>query len=250
MDCSKGLTVDGGALKILIFTPVWRLERETFDWLGKQLNATKHSCTLMLSPDDHSGNERQRICAQYRKARTTLLAGDYDALLTLESDIIPPLDAVDRLAHAMAGGYDIVMGVYVFRRGPILTDLNDATAGKPYVGDFLSTTDPAEAHRRCIEGGVYECTGHGFGCTLIGKHVLRGIEFRLDAVETNHCDWPFWCDVRKKGFSAGIHYGVQCGHQMPSGRVLWPREQIEQTPAIAERLYWSSSARRVHGAYV
>ena len=95
---------------VLVFTPVKRLEPETarsalsfiFDgalsWLFQEYNP--------------SGSGREDILYQYQRGREIFLGGPWDALMVIESDIIPPVDTVERLAALKA---DCAYGVYRFR---------------------------------------------------------------------------------------------------------------------------------------
>jgi hypothetical protein len=64
----------------------------------------------------------------------------------------------------------------------------------------------------------------GMACTLIRRHVLERLAFRLqpDAVEC--CDWWLARDARAAGWSQRADLGLVCGHisPTPSPRVLWP----------------------------
>ena len=236
------------SVKILVFTPVYRLERETANWLLMLHGNTKHDTDIVLSYiEDRNQNEFQRVCAQYQKARRMALDGGYDALLTVESDIIPPPDALNRLASDLTH-YDIMLGVYAFRRGKSQEHLCDAAwNGKGYLGDFISAVDPRESHKRILSGGTYRASGLGLGCTLIKSSVLEMIDFRI--LDIHHCDIPFFVDSIKQGCIIGVCYSVLCGHKTPQGQILWPLEQIEKRHEIAERLYWGRDARKIYGRY-
>lgn len=157
-------------------------------------------------PDPQSRNTN--ITAKYNRARDLALSGGYDALLTVESDmIIPPL-ALERMSRIDA---DVVYGLYVSRHGKhvwlAFSDLTGREGGK-YAGMSFSN-DPD----LCREawGSVVETAGVGLGCTLIRRRVLEAIPFRNpDGMVAN--DWHFALDVKAAGFRQVHDCGVVCGH--------------------------------------
>ena len=102
---------------VLIFTPVYRLEPETveavfaLDWDGPLSWLFQRD-----NPHDSSKPKTNQL-HQYQRGREAFLKGGYDAMLVIESDIIPPKDALKRLAALQA---DCGYGVYQFRRSRII----------------------------------------------------------------------------------------------------------------------------------
>lgn len=211
-------------LDILIFTPVYRLEPETvlaifaMEWDGP--------LTTILQRDNprKKGRREDGIANhfhQYQRGRELLLRGPYDAMLVIESDIIPPPDTIKRLA---ALDVDVAYGCYVFRnnRCPVV-NIFEAYPEKNgirsrNVGESLTVRGLwADA----VKAGVIKCSGAGFGCVLIKRHVIEEVPFRL--IPTNgHCDTPWTRDVWRAGFSMMADTRVLCGHKDEDGTILWP----------------------------
>lgn len=198
---------------VLVFTPVYRLEPETvaavlaLEWDGP--------LTWLFQRDNPTGSGRENILHQYVRGREVFLAGRWDAMLVVESDIIPPADTLVRLAALEA---DVAYGVYRFRRTNVLNVFERYPGNARNEGESLSI-HPAllvEARRK----GVIPCSGGGLGCTLIRRHVLEAIAFRNE--ENGACDTPFNRDVLRGGFGQMADMRVVCGHKDEFGEVLWP----------------------------
>lgn len=211
---------------ILVFTPVYRLEPETvqsifsLEWDGP--------LTLLLQRDnpidlEKSEDVRQDGVAnhlhQYQRGRELFLRGPYEAMLVIESDIIPPRDTLKRLA---ALEVDVAYGVYLFRASPVVNvferyKIPDARN----IGESLTVRGLWEEAKQM---GVVECSGAGFGCILIRRHVLEEVPFRVekDGVRGAHCDSYWTRDVYQRGYSMKADTQVICGHKTPEGEILWP----------------------------
>ena len=161
-------------------------------------------------------NGRNNILHNYKKARRMALDGGYDALLTIEADMILPVDALSKLAALEA---DVAYGLYVFKATATLSAFTELSVD----GGRSLRKDPDLARREW--GNPIDVAGVGLGCTLIRRNVLEAIDFRLDELRpTLHNDWFFAVDCQEHGFRQVCHTGVQCGHiaMKPSPRIIWP----------------------------
>lgn len=161
-------------------------------------------------------NERNLdITRKYNQARDLTLSNGYEALFTVEADmILPSSNALKELA---LNGADVAYGLYVSRHGkhPWLTMANvtEQVRGSKGLGETWE-------ERQSMWGKVVETAGVGLGCTLIRSEVLEVIPFRVkDEWIAN--DWYFAIDAREKGFTQVHDCGVVCGH-IDNYRVLWP----------------------------
>lgn len=234
---------EGGLRDVLIFTPVYRLEPETVQALMRL--EFEGATTLMLQRDNphltprpdltprppslEGKGERDRERAgkanhlhQYRRGRETFLAGKWDAMLVVESDIIPPADALRRLAALKV---DVAYGVYRFRVSDVVNIFErypDNNGQRPRnVGESLSCKP--WLLKRAVSMGRFPCSGAGLGIVLIRRRVLEAIDFRMEHPEGAHCDTFFSRDVLTHGFSQMAEMRVICGHKDEKGEVLWPR---------------------------
>lgn len=166
--------------------------------------------------DDPALDPRDNLTHKHNCMRSAVLDLGYDALLTVEADMIVPPDALEKLAAVDA---DVVYGVYCSRSHPMVLTFPtiDGYKGRSISADVLTY--------RGKFGGIIPCEGVGFGCTLIRRHVLEAIEFRRDvstAMRRKFADdWTFALDVKAAGFKSAAHLGVLCGHIQRDGVVRW-----------------------------
>lgn len=215
-------------MNVFVFTPVCRLEPETvtaimsLEWGGP--------LTFVMQRDNPHGDDgRENILHQYRRGRELFLAGDYDAMLVIESDIVPPPNALQRLAAVDA---DCAYGVYRFRKTNIINVFErypDRDGVPPRnEGESLSLY-PAKL-ARAKRNGVTACSGAGLGCVLIKRHVLERFDFWHEAQPGGHCDTYFNRDVLRAGMTQRADMRVICGHIDERGVMWTPDEEPEKLP--------------------
>lgn len=181
--------------------------------------------SVLLQRDNPRGGGRLDHLHQYQRGRYAFLRGPYDAMLVIESDILPPGDTLKRL---WALDCDLAYGVYTFRspRNPVNVSQIYPQPAKNR-GSTLSGV-PGLWAAACAKG-VIKCSGQGFGCILIRRHVLEEIEFRLSDDHLNkgaHCDTFFHDDAYAAGFQMKADTRVLCGHKHEDGKIVFP-ERIE-----------------------
>ncbi len=199
-------------MKVLVFCPTYRLEQETVDAIFR-LRAIG-PLDIMFTRDNPTGDGILDVLHNYRKGRSAFLAGDYDAMLTIESDMIPPADALERLA---ALDVEVAMGLYMFRHDR--PQLNARKLEKRNRIGWPLHLFPDELES-AWDTGTVEVSGAGLGCTLIQRHVLQAVAFRH--APYGHCDWHFATDCLATGIKQVVDFGTLCGHKRPDGAILWP----------------------------
>lgn len=165
-------------------------------------------------PGSNGGNHN--LLEKYQQARRLALYGGYDALLTVESDMILPRLTLERLTRIEA---DIAYGLYVSRHGNHCW-LAFSEIADNFIGESFSN-DPELC--QTAWGNAIETYGIGMGCTLIWRRVLECIDFRLPNPAVAN-DWFLALDAKAAGFSQVHDCGVVCGHidASPECKVLWP----------------------------
>ena len=212
---------------VLVFVPVYRLEPETVEsvlslqWDGplSWLFQRDNPLTEADVEDERVRGVRNHV-HQYQRGRRAFLAGPYDAMLVIESDIIAPPDTLRRLAALDA---DVAYGAYIFRRSQTINLYEHYGDGARNPGEPL-TYRPG-AWQAALRAGKVRVAGAGLGCVLIKRHVLEAIDFRTLSAEMSprvHCDSWFTADVYSAGFSQWADTRVICGHKDVDGTVLWP----------------------------
>jgi len=200
---------------ILVFTPTIDdgLRPET----GASIAAQKTDIPFVWEVSDHNpfpGQRAANIVAQYQHAFAMALAGDFDALLTVEHDMVIPPDAIDKLYSTDA---PVVYGVYVLRHG--MKVLNAwQYLGNSNMGMSLSLY-PQEL-REYRKRGWAQVSGVGWGCTLIRRPVLEQVIVRGD--NNDDGDLAFASDCSRAGFRMIARFDVPCDHIEPDGNILKP----------------------------
>lgn len=206
--------------RVQIFTPVYRLEPETvaavlamqwdgpLSWVFQRDNPA--------SGDDYMAGH-VNILHQYQQGRQRFLNGNDDALLVIESDIIPPPDTLQKLA---ALDTDVAYGVYRFRKSAII-NIFERYPGQPKNEGESLTLHPLKL-KAAREAGVTVCSGAGLGVALIKRHVLEAFPFRTVEGDGGHCDTYFNRDVLQNGYTQMADMSVLCGHKDTDGSIIWP----------------------------
>lgn len=202
---------------ILVFTTVKRLEPETvkaifeLEWEG--------AISLLLQQDNPTGIAYKDHLHQYRRGMEVFLRGPYEAMLVVESDVIPPKEALMRLARVKA---DIVYGCCLFQKTQVV---NIMERYKPWpevtrnIGEPLTSRNLWEA---ACKLGVVECSGAGLACTLIHRRVLETVPFE-EANYEGYFDYGWTEKVYRHGFRMMADTRVKCGHKDTEGRITWPK---------------------------
>lgn len=197
---------------VLVFTPVLRLEPETIRAImGLQVDG---AISLLLQRDNPYGDGPTNHLHQYRRARDLFLAGTYDAVMVIESDIVPPADALRRLADLDA---DVAYGCYMFRPGNVVNVLQRYPQPARNVGESLSCHpglwDSAKKQ------GVIECSGSGLGCILIRRNVIESVPFEMEPGAVGFFDYYWTEQVYRAGYSMKADTALTCQHIDTDGSI-------------------------------
>ena len=169
-----------------------------------------------LPVDIDRKNRHENTLIKYRKARQRVLVEGYDALWTIEHDMIVPQDALVKMLETDG---DVVYGIYMFRCLPPILNALRCTTGR-YPDMSVSSFPDIEAKGK--RQGWLEVSGAGNGCTLIYRRVLEKIDFHRTEGGVPIPDLPFAADCIQNGFKQIARFDVPCGHIRPDGKILWP----------------------------
>lgn len=206
---------------VLIFTPVKRLEAQTvqalmaLEWPGP--------LSLLYQRDNPTGSGPMDHLHQYQRGREIFLSWPYEAMLIIESDIVPPPDTLLRLAEL---DVDVAYGCYVFRTpGPKVVNVFERYPQPARnVGESLSCHPGL--WQAALRRGIVDCSGGGLGCVLVRRRVLEEVEFRTeknpDGASYYFCDNYWTDDVHRGGYSMKASTLVLCGHVDVDGQVYYP----------------------------
>jgi len=206
-------------MKILVYVPTQPrkpyVQDETvksifnLSWIEPLQIVFDHQDIKGIEPAD-LGNAN--LAKKLNRARGIVLEHKYDALLTIESDIIVPELTLERLTKVDA---DVVYGLYVSRHADhkwmVFTEYTPTSNKKFYKMPGV-----------CIDawGQVVESVGVGTGCTLISRRVLEKLPFHSPSggrAPDSHLSY----DCQEYGFTQAHDLGVVCGH-IYTDEIYWP----------------------------
>lgn len=194
-------------MKILTFCPVSRIEPETVASIFTQNVGMDVMFTFdnPISPED---GIFRNIQYNYEKMRKTVLTMGYDKVWIVESDTIPPPDALQKMLLVDA---DVVTGVYAHRHGPYGPNVwrKEATAGN----NALNWDDV-----RNNWGLVVDVNGGCMGCLLVDRKVLEGFSFIRKHKMPPDMDFMGYCV--DNGITQKADLSVLCGHKKLNGEIL------------------------------
>ncbi len=215
------METEGGPIRdVMVFVPVYRLEPETVqavmdvEWEGP--------ITRVFQTDNPTADGITNHLHQFVRGRETFLAGRYDAMLIIESDIVPTKEALKKLAGL---NVDMAYGVYIFRQ-KLSNTVNIFERYPDNSGRRAKNTGESLSCKpwllwRAIREGKWPCSGGGFGCLLIRRRVLEKINFHLEDGH-GYCDTPFTQEAYTAGFSMQAEMSVLCDHIDKDGTVFKP----------------------------
>lgn len=156
--------------------------------------------------DNYFETARERVVHSRNLLRDYVLKNNYDYFLSLEQDVIPPKDVIERL---LRHDKKVVTGIYFTRY-----DINGKKKIKPLI--WVDTPGKFEKmkfidERELWKSGLIKIRACGLGCVLIHKSVLESISFRLFKPKI-YDDMAFCHDLYKKGISIYADLEVKCKH--------------------------------------
>lgn len=171
---------------------------------------------LLLMGGDDPETRVDNIVRKYNVARDVVLANGYDALMTLESDIIAPPDALKKLVEVDA---DVAYGLYVWQ-----SIWHHWSAYRVVEEVEAVSISEDEEGAKAAWGKVVEVVGLGNGCTLIHRRVLSELPFRKSDVIGHPPDRSLAIDCQRLKFVQKCDLSVICGHiqRNPVPMTLWP----------------------------
>lgn len=212
--------------RVLLFCPTYKVDgmpqiksmtKESIDGVIAPPNVELDKLIGMDNPYKNGGH--RNTLHQYQKARGLVLSEGYDALLTIEHDMIVPEDALIKMWNTDA---PVVYGVYRFRTAPYYINALEYNPGSKGIGSTYSLVP--NKYAKALKRGWAEVSGIGFGCTLIRREALEQFEFR--AADTNYPpDMGFAIDCFCNGIKQIARFDLLCGHILNNGQILYPTEE-------------------------
>jgi FkbM family methyltransferase len=152
-----------------------------------------------------------------------MVRGPFDYLFSVDSDMIIPIDALQKL---YAADKDIITGVYVQRKDDVILPeiYVDGLHGSQQRIDVENLRTPQ----------LREIAGCGFGCVLIKKHVFTRMSYphfvyrSALTMEGTFSEDAYFCqEARKVGCSIWVDTSIRCGHK--GTYIFHPDRQTPET---------------------
>lgn len=163
------------------------------------------------------GNSRIALANAQNFARQKALDEDYDYVLSLESDLFPPPDIIERL---MMHSKQVVGALYLIggtAPGMPKHPCVFVTAAKPNMIHGTRLITQEEHDEMVEEGGLHKIHGMGVGCTLISTHILKDYWFWTDnRFENKHSDVYFYMDLWNRKVPVYVDYDTPVEHKPSS----------------------------------
>lgn len=218
--------------KVLIAAPQHSSKKYCWDaWKTRVKDLTYPNCEVFLADNseydtfykeiklegfstDRVGNNiksiLERTAAAHEACRLKALNGGFDFLLHLETDVIPPLDIIERLItnskQVVSATYDIFHGKQ--RKSMIqVSEPLDRTYRAYRSVPFIEHEEPL-----FFDGTTKQVYHAGLGCVLISKYVFEKIPFRYVKGSINHADTWFANDCFQKDIPIFADTSIHCKH--------------------------------------
>lgn len=153
---------------------------------------------------------REFMASSLERCRIKFLSGDYDYFFSLECDIFPPNDIIEKL---LAHDLDVV-GVTYWTEHKYHTRLQ-LQGNYLYKTDFKNRTKEYRTRNLTFEEGqlfmdgtVKPIYGAGLGCVLISRDIMEQIVFRIDPDQVGYADSNFHKDIWKMGVNFYIDTSI------------------------------------------
>lgn len=159
-----------------------------------------------------SENTRKGIAMGQNYARKLAIEGNYDYMMSLESDIIPPPDTVQRLIRS---NKDVITGLYHIgdankgQRAPCIT----MSKFNEKLGAYGTRLLAADEWENYIYKGIKKVEAGGFGCCLIHKSIFTKIGFYYFDELKGHSDIFFFNDCFRQKIGVFVDTDIVCAHR-------------------------------------
>jgi len=156
-------------------------------------------------------NSRDALAAAQNYARRKAIEEGYDYVLSVESDLFPPKDCIQKLMghfKPVVGALYMIGGIGKIPKHPcVFLPKSDGSNGTRLI-------TKQEHEKLKLEGGIFRVHGMGVGTTLIDVSVLKKHVFWCDnRFENKHSDVYFYMDLWNKKIPVFVDYDMEIRHE-------------------------------------
>ncbi|MBI2508189.1 hypothetical protein HYV89_04510 [Candidatus Woesearchaeota archaeon] len=173
------------------------------------------SLKIPVMKGPHFESARDRIVASRNILRQKVLDGSYDYLFSLEQDVLPQANIIERLLKPKE---DIISALYFM---PNSTSLTPMLAIKESNGKYgYLPFNYADKNNNLIKVNYA-----GLGAILISRRVLEKVRFRIDK-KPGFDDWFFCKDAEGQGFKIYADLSLKCRHLLNKRPWNWSELEL------------------------
>lgn len=180
------------------------------NYARKLRRLTQGKATVKRAP--RLKNSRDTLSASQNTIRQYVIDNDFDYWMSIESDVVPPTDAIENLMKwfrpVMGGLYEIGFENKAGRRYCVF--LTHEKKGGLNGTRIISSEENEQLKK--IKGSV-RVHGCGIGCTLIRRDIVEKYVFWTDERFSNkHSDVYFYMDLWNDKIPVYVDTNVVCEH--------------------------------------
>ncbi len=203
----KGLTYKNKEIVLVDNSP----DEEMFKGLLKEK-------WLKVEKSAHLPVIRDMIVRDRNRLREIALEEDFDYFFSLEQDVVPPRDVIERL---LANGKDVSSAVYFSYKEVQMVTPKGRIRRHDLAPIAYTWSDPVAKHselqRRITFSEVFpsrlqQIHTCGVGCVLISRNVLEKVRFRYEKNAPSFDDMFFCMDCQGQGFEIWLDSRIVCMH--------------------------------------
>ena len=170
------------------------------------------------------GNSRVALANAQNYARQYALDNDYDYVLSLESDLFPEPDVIQKLMYHSKPVCGALYHIGGTEEGMPTVPCVFITIPKGNATNGTRIITREEHEERLAQGGIHRVHGMGVGCTLISVGVLKEYFFWTDNRFTNkHSDVYFYMDLWNNKVPVYVDYDTYAKHEPSSWKQVADR---------------------------
>jgi len=147
------------------------------------------------------------IAQSQEKGRQYAINGKFDYIMSIECDVFPPLDVIERLLNHKN---DVVCGIYQWGFGDNRKPL--IQVAEHFDTHFQNRNMQFDEAYHFVDGTTKDIFHAGIGCALISAKVFYKIFFRSEQDSDAHSDTWFAFDCWMRNFNIVADTSVFCLH--------------------------------------
>lgn len=174
------------------------------------LQGKLHDTGIKVYHVTRGNNSRESLARAQNFARRYFLEGDYDYLMSLESDIFAPSDTLQRL---LLHNKKVVTGWYLIGTKEVKIPCITIKKFNEHLHAWGTRLLNAQEILEYTRHGLKEVAAGGMGVCLIKRGIVERFKFYYDPRFTGHSDIYFFNDCNNNKVKVYVDTDLTCDHQ-------------------------------------